>query len=186
MFHCVAKIREDSKKDLLIHQDNCHLLLINVEYPHQYTYLRDLKKKPCHQCLKTIFGDNNIHSFPCMVGKRWEPSFYTWAPLSNTMVTSIFQIMSWAAVHSFPHGQCNKWIPKSSMVWPSWHRERCEIVGCGILRQKVIRRWAKDKWNEGVLERTNNEALATRPTLEQRRVHTMSKGTYVKREVNSY
>jgi hypothetical protein len=29
-----AKIKKDSKKDLLVHHNNCHLLLINVGDPH--------------------------------------------------------------------------------------------------------------------------------------------------------
>ncbi len=37
------------QKNLLVHQDDRHLLLINVEYPCQYTYLRNLKRKPCSQ-----------------------------------------------------------------------------------------------------------------------------------------
>jgi hypothetical protein len=36
---------QDSKKDLLVHQDSGHLLLINAEDPSQCTYLRNLKKK---------------------------------------------------------------------------------------------------------------------------------------------
>jgi hypothetical protein len=33
------------------------------------------------------------------------------------------------------------------------HRERCRILRCGISRQiwNAIRKWAKDKQNEGVL-----------------------------------
>ncbi len=45
VFHDVAIIRQKFKKDLQVHQDNHHLLLINVEDPRQYTNLRNLKKK---------------------------------------------------------------------------------------------------------------------------------------------
>jgi hypothetical protein len=41
----VAKTRQDSKKDLLVHYDNCHLLLINIGDPSQCTYLKKLKKQ---------------------------------------------------------------------------------------------------------------------------------------------
>jgi hypothetical protein len=41
----VARTRQDSKKDLPVHQDSRHLLLINAEDPSQCTYLRNLKKK---------------------------------------------------------------------------------------------------------------------------------------------
>jgi hypothetical protein len=46
--HCVPAGRQsgqDFKKDLLVHQDSRHLLLINAEDPSQCTYLRNLKKK---------------------------------------------------------------------------------------------------------------------------------------------
>ncbi len=45
MFVQVGRTRQDSQKDLLVHQDSRHLLLINAEDPSQGTYLRNLKKK---------------------------------------------------------------------------------------------------------------------------------------------
>jgi len=36
--------------------------------------------------------------------------------------------------------------------------------------QRAIKRWAKDKQNEGVLEQTNNQALVIRPTHEQKHI----------------
>jgi hypothetical protein len=87
-------------------------------------------------------------------GKRWETSLCTWAPIFNMMAIMIFQNISYVAMHSLSHGQCNKWIPKSSMVWPHWHHERCGTIGCGIPKQiqSAIRKWVKDKWNERVLK----------------------------------
>jgi hypothetical protein len=41
----VARTWQDSKKDLLVHEDSSHLWLINAEDPSQCTYLRNLKKK---------------------------------------------------------------------------------------------------------------------------------------------
>ncbi len=34
-------------------------------------------------------------------------------------------------------------------------------IGCGISKQisSVVRKWAKEKWNEGVLKQTNNQAF---------------------------
>jgi hypothetical protein len=121
-------------------------------------------------------------------GKRWEPSFCTWTPFSDIMDTMVFKIISWAIMHSLPYQKCTKWIPKSSMVWPQWHCERCGIVGCGILRQihKVIWRWAKDKWNERVLEQTNDEVPPTGLTQERRCAHIMFEGASIKREINFY
>jgi hypothetical protein len=46
VFHYVVITRKDSKKDSLVRYDSRHLLLINVEDPCQYTYLRNLKKNP--------------------------------------------------------------------------------------------------------------------------------------------
>jgi hypothetical protein len=91
-------------------------------------------------------------------GKSWQTSICTWTPLSNRISMMVFRNISWVAVHSLLHGQCNKWIPKSSMVWPHWHHERCGIVGCGIPRwiHSVIKKWADDKQNECVLKWINN------------------------------
>jgi hypothetical protein len=88
---------------------------------------------------------------------------------------------------SLSHGQRNKWIPKSSMVWPHWHYEKCEIVGCGIQRWvwSVVRKWTEDNQNERVLGRDNNQALYARPTQECRCARTTSEGTSTKNEVNS-
>ncbi len=54
-------------------------------------------------------------------GKMWKISLYMWAPFFDAIATMVSQSVSWATVHSLPHGQHNKWIPKSSMVWPHWH-----------------------------------------------------------------
>ncbi len=69
VFHEVGNIRQDSKKDLLVHSDIHHLLLINSQDPCQYTYLRNLKKKTwfngvnCLQILTRFLGGfiNVIH-----------------------------------------------------------------------------------------------------------------------------
>jgi hypothetical protein len=42
-----------------------------------------------YQGLKIISSDDNIHSFPYMIRKRWEAFFYTWAPLSNAIVAMV-------------------------------------------------------------------------------------------------
>jgi hypothetical protein len=83
-------------------------------------------------------------------GKMWETSLYMWAPLSDAITTMVSWNVSWAIVHSLPHGQHSKWILKSSMVWPHWHHERCKTIGCRILKQiwNVVRKWAEDKRNE--------------------------------------
>jgi hypothetical protein len=61
---------------------------------------------------KIVFSDDNIHSFPCMVGKRWETSLCAWAPLFDIMVTMVYWSVSWVAMHSLSHEQCSKWISK--------------------------------------------------------------------------
>jgi hypothetical protein len=50
--------------------------------------------------------------------KRWETSFWTCVPFSKTLVPTISQNVLWVILCSFLHGHWNKWVPKSSMVWP--------------------------------------------------------------------
>jgi hypothetical protein len=111
-----------------------------------------------------------------------------WTPLSNVIVTMISQSVSCATMRSLLHGQHSKWIPKSLMVWTHWHCERCETIGCGISKRirNVVRKWMKDKQNEGVLGWANNQALVARPTQEQRCAHIISKRKFAKSELNSY
>jgi hypothetical protein len=99
----------------------------------------------------------SIH-FHVWWGKKWETSFCMWTPLFNTITIMVFQSVSWVAMHSLLHRLHNKWIFKSLMIWPHRHRERCAIVGCGILRwiRSVIRKWGEDKWNDGVFKWANN------------------------------
>jgi hypothetical protein len=115
--------------------------------------------------------------------KRWETSLYTWAPLFDVIIAMVFQSISWAAMHSFPHRQHSKWIPKSLMVWSHWHRERCAIVRCGISRQiwSVVRKWAKDKWNERVLGQVNNQAVTIGPTQEWKHACTISEEPFARK-----
>jgi hypothetical protein len=119
--------------------------------------------------------------------KRWKIFFYMWVPLSDVIIAMISWSISWVVVHSLPHGQSSKWIPKSLMVWSHWHLEKCVIVGCGILRwiQSAIRKWAEDKWNEGVLRWTNNQAPIVGLAQEQRCACEIFKGTFVRCKVNS-
>jgi len=73
------------------------------------------------------------------------------------------------------------------MVWPHLHYETCGTVWCGILRQiqSIVIKWVEDKWNEGVLGWTNNQAPIVGPTYEQKCVHTMFEGAFARSEVNS-
>jgi hypothetical protein len=50
--------------------------------------------------------------------------------------------------------------------------------------QNVVRKWAENKWNEGVFRRANNQAPVVGPTRERRHVRTTCEGTFVKSEVN--
>ncbi len=54
VFYQVARIKQDFKNNLLVHQDSHHSLLINVEDPCQYSYLKNLKKKHPNYKLKPI------------------------------------------------------------------------------------------------------------------------------------
>jgi hypothetical protein len=78
-----------------------------------------------HYGSKIIFGDDNIHSFSSVAKENVKFFFYLWVPLFDVIATMVFWSVSWVVVCSFPHRQCNKWIPNSSMVWPHLHRENC-------------------------------------------------------------
>jgi hypothetical protein len=45
------------------------------------------------------------------------------------------------------------------MVSALWQCERCAIIGCGKSRWvcNVVKKWAEDKWNVGVVRWTNNQ-----------------------------
>jgi hypothetical protein len=139
------------------------------------------------QGMKIIFDDDNVHSSSCMLRKRWETFFYMWIPFSNVIAIMISWSVSWVVMHSFSHGQHNKWIPKSLMVWPHWHHERCATVGCGIPRQihNVVKKRVEDKRNEGALESVNNQTHVIGLAHEWRHVCMTSEGMSTKREMNS-
>ncbi len=67
--------------------------------------------------------------------------------------------MSWAVIHSLLQKHWNKWVIRSSMIWPPWHYERWANLGCGKPKQvhNVIIKWVKDKRNVGVLGQINNQ-----------------------------
>ncbi len=71
------------------------------------------------------------------------------------------------------------------MVWPHWHHQRCGTVGCGIANQiqSVIRKWAKDKWNEKVLGQINNQALVVKLAREWRHARITIEGTFAKNKI---
>jgi hypothetical protein len=138
-----------------------------------------------HQCLNFFFGDDNIHLSPCMVGEKVRNlSLNVNSTLWCNSCNNILKV-SWVVVRSFLHEQCNKWIPKSSMVWPHWHCERCGIIGCGIPKQiqNVVRKWAEDKRNKRVLGQANNQALTTGHA--HKCAHTTFERAFAKKEVNS-
>jgi hypothetical protein len=74
------------------------------------------------------------------------------------------------------------------MVWPHWHHERWATIGCSKLKwvRSVIKKWANDKRNVGVVGWTNNQALALRPAHERRCAYAIFEGTSTRREANSY
>ncbi len=65
VFLQVARTRQDSKKDLLVHKDSRHLLLINAEDISQCTYLRNLRKKKKKPMLNSLlFSKKNLFLLP--------------------------------------------------------------------------------------------------------------------------
>jgi hypothetical protein len=91
-------------------------------------------------------------------GKRWKTFFFTCVRLSKAIDATICQKVSWAIVCSLPHKHQNKWIPKSSIVCPHSHYERCVTIGCDKPKwvHIVVRKWTKDKQNASVVGQVNN------------------------------
>jgi hypothetical protein len=136
-------------------------------------YTSQIHNDNIHRSMKIVYGDDNIQSSLCVVGKRWKTLFYTWAPLSDVIATMVSWSVSWVAMRSLSHMQCNKWIPKSLLVWPHLHHERCRTIRYGI--HNVVKKWAKeDKCNEGVLGWINNQAPIVGHVQEQRHASAFS------------
>jgi hypothetical protein len=87
LFLSVARTRQDSKKDLLVHHDTRHLLLLlsNAEGPTQCTYFRNLKKNTTTNC---------ISSRPSTSQNGQISQYYQ--PISQTKLAAItsFEILS--------------------------------------------------------------------------------------------
>jgi hypothetical protein len=181
--------------------DACFCVGLCVLLNDNYCYMHCHRQSTLYQICMSWIDNDNIHqglktSLVMIIsirlyvwqGKRWGTSFCTWAPLSDTTNTITSQNVSWATMHSLSHMQCNKWIPKSLMIWPHLYHERCATIRCDIWKQicNVVKRWAKDKQNEKVLKQVNNQTPTTRPTQEWRRVHTTSKKMSIRSKANSY
>jgi hypothetical protein len=124
-----------------------------------------------HQGSKTIFGDDNIHSSSCVVREKVKNLFCTWTSFFDVIAAMVSWSVSWVAMCSFSHKQCSKWIPKSSMVWPHlalWKMQNCRMWYIEMKIWDVVRKWAENKQNKGVLGWTNNQALVVGLTHEQR------------------
>ncbi len=140
-----------------------------------------------HQSMEIVFNNKNIHLLLGVVKEKVGnlPLNMCFAFQNNN--TKISRNVLWVIVCSFPQGHWSKLILKLSMVWSHWHCERCTIIRCGKPRwiHNVVRKWADDKRNVGVVGWINNQALAPGRTHEQRCVHVMFKGMFIKRETNS-
>jgi len=119
--------------------------------------------------------------------KRWKTSLSTCIVLSKTIIATMSQNVLWATIRSLPHGHRSKWVPRSSMVWPHWHRERCITIGCSKPRQvhSATRKWANDKQNVNVVKQINNQTLALELKHERKHVRVIFKRTSTRREANS-
>ncbi len=119
--------------------------------------------------------------------KRWETSLCMCAPFFEVIVVIVSWRILWDAMCSSLHRHQSKWIPKPSMVSPLWQCERCAIIGCGKSRWvcNVVRKWAEDKWNVGVVRWINNQLPTVGPAQDQP-VHVVSKGAFIRNVKNSY
>ncbi len=140
-----------------------------------------------HQSSKIISSVKDIHSLLGVAREKVGDLHLTCASFSKTIVTIIFQSVSWATVCSFSQGHRSKWVPKLLMVWSHQHCERWATVRCGKPRwvRNVVRKWADDKGNVGVVGQANNQAPTLEPAHEQRRIHMISKGMFIRSEANS-
>jgi len=96
-----------------------------------HIYASWVSKDNVCQSMQVVFGNKNIHLSSSVTREKVGASFWTRVLLSKAIVTIIFWSVWWVDVRSFPQGHWNKWVLRSSMVWPHWHCERCVIVGCG-------------------------------------------------------
>jgi hypothetical protein len=73
------------------------------------------------------------------------------------------------------------------MVWPHWHHERWATIGCGKPKwvHNVVKKWANDKRNVGVVGWVNNQAPAPGPAHEWRCACVIFEGAPTRREANS-
>jgi hypothetical protein len=120
-------------------------------------------------------------------GKRWKTSLSTCIVLSKTIIATISQNVLWATVRSLPHGHRSKWVPKSSMVWPHWHRERCIIIGYSKPRwvHSATRKWADDKQIVNVVKWINNQTIALELEHEREHARVIFERAFTRREANS-
>jgi hypothetical protein len=136
--------------------DACFCVGLCVLLNDNYCYMHCHRQSTLYQICMSWIDNDNIHqglktSLVMIIsirlyvwqGKRWGTSFCTWAPLSDTTNTITSQNVSWATMHSLSHMQCNKWIPKSLMIWPHLYHERCATIRCDIWKQicNVVKRW---------------------------------------------
>jgi hypothetical protein len=76
------------------------------------TMMTSIKVRKLFQKIK-IFTYHRV-----WLGKRWETFFWTCVPLSKALIVRVSWSVSWAIIHSLPQKHQNKWVFKSSMVWP--------------------------------------------------------------------
>jgi hypothetical protein len=107
------------------------------------------------------FGDKDIPLSLAMTREKVEKLFINMcSTLQSNNCDNIMKCIESCCIF-IPTRAPNKWVLRSSMVWPHKHHERWATIGCGKPRQtcNVVRKWAKDKWNVVVLGWINNQAL---------------------------
>jgi S-methylmethionine-dependent homocysteine/selenocysteine methylase len=147
-----------------------------------HIYANQVNNDDVHQ------GSENIHSLSSVAREKVGNLLLNMCSiLQSNSYDNIWNI-SWAIVCSFPQGHQSKWVPRSSMVLPHSCHERWETIGCAEPKQihSVVKKWAKVKWNVGVIGWANKQAPILRPTREWRHAHMISKRVSTKSEVNSY
>jgi hypothetical protein len=171
----------------LVLSDNCQCMHFCCWSTLHQIYTNQINNDIIYKGTKTISSDDNVHSSLCVAREKVKNLFlYVNFTFRCDNYNCISKHTS-TTVGSLSHEQCSKWVPKSSMVWPHWHCERCETIRCDIMKRiwSVIRKWVEDKQNQRVLTQANNQAPVVGPTHEQNCVRTTSKKTAARSEVNS-
>jgi len=135
-----------------------------------------------HQHAQVIFGDKDIH---LLLNVAREKVGDLPLDMCSTLQNNSYDNISKCIMGYY------MFIPTrapNQMVWPHWHHERWEIGRCKKPKQvhSVVRKWARDKWNIGLVGQVNNQTPTLGPAHERKRACMIFERTSTRSETNSY